>query len=68
MNTTATATKISLSRVLNGYYCYNTPAFEFSFEVIQQGAGLWSVKEANGAAWLVTSLDEARALITAEIA
>ena len=49
----AAATKISLSRVLNGYYCYNTPNFAQSFEVIQQGAGLWSVKEVNGAAWLV---------------
>lgn len=68
MNTN-TAAKVSLRRVLPGFYAANIAKGHtlHSFEVIDQG-GLWTIKNGAGETWMVESLKAARAFIAAEVA
>lgn len=74
MNTTTATRKIKLTRVLNGWYSYNTADYSHSFEIHKIGTGAWSIKhqdwtaaECAEEAWIVEDLDKARSFIASTI-
>ena len=65
MNTTTTA-KIKLTRVLPGWYSFNDYRLGISLTVIEE-AGIWTVQDEAGEAWIVESLKAARSFIAAKV-
>ena len=68
MNAKTAPAKISLTRVMKGWYCFNFDNYRFSFDILQQDNGSWGVRNRDEDEVIVPTLAAAREFITKRIA